>query len=822
MKRNKRRSMTRTWVAMGTIAAYAAAGSSKATVAFARNAKGQAGNQAQLQVRRFDIPAGPLDLVLAQFSKTCGVTVSYTVPAETIPGFKSHGVTGLYSQAQALRAILADTGLDFTISTQDAITVGVKNSESINVTASAIDSIGLSKFPAPLIDTPQSVNAIPASLLADQGVSTLRDTLRNSPGISLAAGEGALQGDNLTIRGFSAQDDIFLDGVRDFGSYYRDPFIYERVDVLEGPAGVEFGRGSTGGVINQETKTPLLHPLMRFDGGLGTDITRRFTGDINEPLPGIGHGAAARLNFMVHDQGVAQRDVTRNRRFGVMPSFALGLNSSTRLFASELHSQEDDIPDYGIPWYFGHGAPVPRHNYYGFDHNNYFRTNVDIATVRVEHDLGTFGLLRNSARYAHFERKWQITEPQVNNASAGLITPTTPLDQVMVNRNQLTGNSDEAQMWDQAELTLTGKFLGVRQTALIGAEGGRESSDPKRFRYTNPAGINTVPLASLLHPDSDVPFSGTLYPNTNVHSTAFSAAAYALDTFQLGRKWDLSGGIRVDHFDDNYHAITNTFSAATGADTVTTPHFEQDLNKGTWRTALVYKPKENGSIYFDYGTSFNPSAETLALSAANANVPPEENQTYELGSKWQVNNGKLTARGALFRTNRENVLEPDPTNSAVDVLAGNQRVDGAEGVIQGRVTDRWELLTSYTFMHSEVVSSDYYKYSIGQPLQNVPENLFNLWSEYRLPRGFEVGAGGNFVGARLANSTTLSSPTTIIEKAPQYWTFNAMAKYDISDRIALQANINNILDRNYLDALHPSHVIPGAGTSTLFGMKFKF
>jgi catecholate siderophore receptor len=465
---------------------------------------------------------------------------------------------------------------------------------------------------------------------------------------------------------------------------------------------------------------------------------------------------------------------------------------------------------------------VPRHNYYGFADHNYFRTNVDIGTVRVEHDLGSIGLLRNSLRYAHFERKWQITEPQVNNASAGIITPQTPLDEVMVNRNQITGNSDEAQIWDQAELTLTGKVLGIRQTMLLGAEGGRESSDPKRFKYTNPAGINTVPLTSLLDPDPDQTFSGTLYPNTNVHSTAFSAAAYLLDTFELGRKWELSGGIRVDHFDDNYNSITNTFSTTTGADTVTYPKFEQDLNKGSWRAALVYKPKQNGSVYFDYGTSFDPSAETLALTVANYNVPPEENQSYELGSKWDVNGGRLTVRGALFRTNRENVLEPDPSDSSIDVLAGNQRVDGAEGVIQGRLTDRWELLSSYTFMHSEVVSSNYYPFSIGQPLQNVPQNLFNLWTEYRLPRGFEVGGGGNFVGARTANSTTLTSASTLIERAPEYWTFNAMLKYEISDHVALQANVNNILDRFYLDELHPGHVIPGAGASGLFGLKLNF
>jgi catecholate siderophore receptor len=822
--KKKRRNLTghRAWLAMGTIAAYAAAGGSKAAVVYAQGTKGQTGSgQAQLPVRRFDIPAGPLDLVLAQFSKACGVSVTYTVPPETIPGFKSRGVTGLYSEQQALRQILAGTGLDFKLTAQNAVSIGVTNSESVQVTANNTDSIGLSKVPGPLLDTAQAINAIPAQLLSDQGVSTLRDTLRNSPGISLAAGEGALQGDNLTIRGFTAQDDIFLDGVRDFGSYYRDPFYYEKVDVLEGPAGVEFGRGSTGGVINQESKVAQLHPFIRFDGGLGTDLTKRFTGDINQPLPGVANGAAFRLNFMVHDSGVAQRDVTVNRRIGVAPTFALGLNTPTRLIANDLHSQEDDIPDYGIPWYFGSGAPVPRHNFYGFADHNFLRTNVDVGNVRVEHDLSDHGLLRNVIRYAHYERKWQITEPQVNNASSGTITPQTPLDQVMVNRNQLAGNSDEAQIWDQAELLLTGKLLGIRQTAVLGSEGGRESSDPTRIRFTNPAGLNTVPLTSLLHPDPYQPFSGTVYPNTQVHTTAFSAAAYLLDTFELGRKWELSGGIRLDHFDANYNAITNTF-AASGADTITYPKYEQDLNKGTWRAALVYKPRPNGSVYFDYGTSFDPSAESLSLSAANAAVPPEQNETYELGSKWDLNHGRLTARGALFRTNRENVLEPDPTNSAVDVLAGNQRVDGAEGVIQGRLTDRWEILSSYTFMHSEVVSSNYYPLSVGLPLQNVPQNLFNLWTEYRLPRGFEVGAGSNFVGARDANSTTLTSPTTLIEKAPEYWTFNAMAKYELNEHISMQVNVNNLLDRFFLDELHPGHVIPGAGTSALFGGKFRF
>ncbi len=134
--------------------------------------------------------------------------------------------------------------------------VGVQASDTVSVTAPGgrIDCTG--EIYRAADRNPQSITVVPQYVMQDQGVSTLRDTLRNVPGISLAAGEAGAQGDNLTIRGFTARNDIFLDGIRDFGSYYRDSFNYEQVEALEGPAGIQFGRGSTGGVINQESKIP--------------------------------------------------------------------------------------------------------------------------------------------------------------------------------------------------------------------------------------------------------------------------------------------------------------------------------------------------------------------------------------------------------------------------------------------------------------------------------------------------------------------------------------------------------------------------------------
>src|SRR5580698_6283332 len=146
--------------------------------------------------------------------------------------------------------------------------------------------------------TAQSITVVPRELMDDQHTTTLRDALRNVAGISIAAGEGSSQGDNFTIRGFTARNDIFLDGMRDFGSYYRDPFNLEQVEVLEGPSGILFGRGSTGGVVEQDSKTPELRGFINGGVSFGTDLTRRGTLDLNEPLPEISTNAAFRLDIM--------------------------------------------------------------------------------------------------------------------------------------------------------------------------------------------------------------------------------------------------------------------------------------------------------------------------------------------------------------------------------------------------------------------------------------------------------------------------------------------------------------------------------------------
>lgn len=179
-----------------------------------------------------------------------------------------------------------------------------------------VDQPSMNKLTEPLLDTPQTITIVPKQVLQDQNVTTLRDALRNVSGISLSAGEGGRQGDSISIRGFSAANDFYLDGMSDYGSYYRDPFNLDAVEVLTGPSSVLFGKGSTGGVVNQVTKTPGLSPFVAGSASLGTNMTTRVTADVNTPVPSIGPGVAFRANLMAHRNEWADRDEGENERFG--------------------------------------------------------------------------------------------------------------------------------------------------------------------------------------------------------------------------------------------------------------------------------------------------------------------------------------------------------------------------------------------------------------------------------------------------------------------------------------------------------------------------
>ncbi len=696
------------------------------------------------------------------------------------------------------------------------------------------------KIQGPLRDVPQTIAVIPEAVIQEQGATSLRDVLRNVPGIAIQAGEGGggPAGDNLSIRGFNAKTDIFVDNVRDFGGYTRDPFNFEQVEVIKGPSSTNGGRGSTGGSVNLVSKTAQLQPFYRGEIGGGTDNFFRTTLDINQPLwvkpgaaaaapiasgksvvdvagkgaktvqpaaPGPDTGAALRLNGLYHHADVPGRDYVEDERWGGAASLVFGLGTDTRLTLNYLHLEQDNQPDYGIPWvpttvtdprlraYHDKAAPVPFSNYYGLTDRDYEKISTDIATLIFEHDFSDSFRVRNLFRAGRTERDSVLSAPRFAGTGSTL------------NHQFQSRDQEDSILSNQTDFVAEFDTGSIKHTLTAGFEFAREESE-NRARVSS-----TTPQSDLFHPNPTQNYTGRIsYTGAYQSADVDSAAVYLFDKLEIGEHFELVGGLRWDYLETDY---TNK---AVGAPA---QNLSRDDSLLSWRAAIVYKPVENGSIYFSYGTSFNPATELLVSSSAAAIVnqfdtDPEENRSYEVGTKWDLFDEKLSFTAALFRTEKTNARTADPADPTNFELSGEQVVQGFEFGIAGQVTDSWRVFAGYTYLDSEIEASKV-RDEVGNDVPNTPEHSFSLWTVYDLPFGLQIGGGAQYVGSRYNNNLNQ-------REAPDYWTFDAMLGYQINENIALRLNVYNLADEDYIDRVGGGHFIPGPGRSAVLSLNVKF
>ena len=750
---------------------------------------------AEIQVSQqttFDVPAGTLESVVLIFQRVSGLQV--IIPKEAMRSISSPGVVGRYSPEQALREILRGTGISYRFSDKQTVILEIHAAtESVEVRDESRVVLSSTKHTEPLLDTPQTINVISKKVMEDQGATTLRDVLKNVPGLTITAGEGGNPaGDNLTLRGFSARNDIFVDGVRDLSPQARDPFNLEQVEVTKGPGSVYTGRGSSGGSINLINKQPGLRKSFGGTLDFGTDRTRRATADINMP---IGDTMAFRVNLLGHQSGVAGRDVVKFERWGVAPSLTFGLGKPTRATISYYKLKQNNLSDYGIPWvpatnnvlveFRDRPAPVPRNTFYGLRNRDFEKLNSDLVTLKFEHDFNDGLSLRNQFRFSNSSRDSMATPPRFASINS------TDINREM--RSWMT----EDQVWDNQTDFIARFSTGKVEHALVTGFDVLRENNIRRTR-TAP----NMPT-TLLNPNPDDVFPGIITVSPIVGDvTANSQALYLFDTAKFGQKWELNGGLRWDRFDAD--GITTTGAPVSRVDRMLSV-----------RAGAVFKPVPQGSIYASYGTSLNPSLEGLSYNTANTVLDPEKSYTIEGGSKWAFFNSRVLLSGALFRVEKLNartpgVLPGDPPQ----VLEGKQRVSGGELSLEGNLTQAWQVLAGYTRLLSETVESNVAA-EIGKELVNTPRNSFNLWSTYRLRSGFHFGGGARFVGRRYGNTIN----TRFVDS---YWTFDLMASYPISEHVDLKLNLYNLTDTYYFDRIGGGHIVPGPGRAATVSANFRF
>jgi len=665
------------------------------------------------------------------------------------------------------------------------------------------------KIPLSVKDTPQSVNVVARPLLQSQAATRLEDALKNVPGITLNAGEGAARGDTVNLRGFSAFNDFFLDGVRDAAVYNRDTFDLDEVEVLKGPSATLFGRGSTGGAINQVSKAPGLAPIRDIVAEVGSNDEYRATLDVDQPL---GAASALRLNAMGEASSVAGRDFVRNRRWGLAPSAAFGLGGPTTVTLEYLHLSEDDRPDTGVPFVNGAPAPVPRGADFGLLSDR-AKSEVDVGTLVVRREVTRNISLSNTFRAASYAFDYVFTSSNFGGATGGgqgAPAPGTPLSAILVGRDSPSSAARQTNVTDDLDVSVRFDTGPVRHVLVAGAELSRLTSDLSR--YANPFNANNdwIPETPLMAPDPTMrrPFEPVA---TTQATDADSEALYLTDTMKLGERFDLIAGARVDRFAARYHQVSLASHAVLDlahADVVASP-----------RLALVWRASPATSVYASYGTSFDPSAEALTLTSKTADLGPVKATTYEVGAKSSVLDGALLLTGALFHTEVDNAQTNDPDNPTITVLNGDQRVQGLELGASGHIGERFEVTAGYTYLDGRTIASGMAN-TVGRQMANLAHNAVNLWAEYDLTPRWEVGVGGNYLDRRFADAANTAT-------VPSYIVWNAMTSYRITPQIEAQLNVINIADKRYYDGFYytsasENHAVPAPGRTVKLALKGSF
>ena len=701
-----------------------------------------------------------------------------------------------------------------------------------------VEKASSQKYTAPLVDTPRSVTVIPQQVLQDTAATSLQDALRTVPGITFGAGEGGNpQGDRPFIRGFDAQGDMYLDGVRDAGGQTREIFDVESIEVSKGPNSSFGGRGSAGGSINMVSKTPKLGDFLNGGFTYGSDQTRRYTVDVNRQFLDT---AAFRLNLMSHEQNVAGRESVNYDRWGVAPSLTFGLGTENRLNLSYYHLESNDLPDSGIPYGYSNSSKTAVHahdkpddggdskNFYGLKDRDFRKTRVDISTISFEHDFNDAMTLKNTFRHGNTGQDYILTQPDDSQHNVNQFGTVWRRANTRVSTTETTTN--------QTDLFGNFQLAGFKNTYSTGVEFTREETRASSYTVSPNSNPNCTPdkvgnsggqCTSLSNPNPNDVWTGTETRNYyGTNTVGVTKAAYVFDTIELDPKWLLNAGLRYDAF-----STTANTNAATGRTKAS-----NDSHFFNWQTGLVWKPLDNGSVYASYATSATPpggivgeGVEGNGLIAAGSTITsdlkPEETVNYELGTKWVVFHDRLSLTAAVFRTEKKNTRVL--TDSFTYENAGESRVDGLELSASGKITDKWQVFAGYSYLKSELVDpgkkgnrngsvnatalSDK-----GNEMPNTPKNSFSLWTTYEVMPKLTIGGGAFYVDE-------VYGDTANTVYVPSYTRYDAMASYKLTKNIDLQLNVQNLTDKTYYDKAYAAHFASqAAGRTALLTTSFHF
>ena len=692
------------------------------------------------------------------------------------------------------------------------------------------EPIGIGRMPQDVMHTPQTVNVVPKLLLEQQNVKSLDEALRNVPGItaSVGEGEGGMAGDQFLIRGFQAQNDIYEDGLRDFGVYARDSFDYDRVSVIKGPSSEIFGNGTTGGAINITTKVAHLGDSYNanFSGGSGQYY--RGTLDFNKQ---IGDGIAIRIAGMGNENNVVGRNNIFSHHWGIAPSIGFGLGKKTTFTLEYFHQTDNRIPDYGVPVITRPGTKIGRPaTEYGLNRNSWYGTtydqddsDVDMLTGRLKSEINQYITLYDDLRGGMYSRYFSASQPGCdatctanffNNPSAA-----------MINRRGHLGGPEPYQQDDwsvQNVFSGVGRFRtgGIRHEMIAGVDVEHVYDRRTNYAYNfNGQNGTKADMTSMINPSAVQP--GLLlggygqYPNNLVrvagvgnplHKTgdATDVGAFFSEQMWLIPEFSIKAGFRWDHWNSHYSATEGAVAAPTRLSA------QQDTFNPT--VSLMYTPTRDTMVYFNWAEATTPMGlyvtnSTEPLRSSTAGFKPERSRLYEFGVKQQFFNQRVGVTAAAFRLEKGNAMITDPGTGTVTSSSDQQRNQGVELSASGEILKNWTVIATYAYYNSETTYSATVA-NRGKQLQYVPKNSATIWSTYTLApkKPWNLMFGGGLTwreGVWLDQANTARVPANV--------DFSAVISHNITEHWRLALNGYNLANRLNYSNLFSDRATPAVG-----------
>ncbi|MBP7131796.1 MAG: TonB-dependent siderophore receptor [Aquabacterium sp.] len=663
-------------------------------------------------------------------------------------------------------------------------------------------STSIGKGKQALRDIPQSITVVTEKLMDDRGLDDLKDLLRTTAGVTFQAGETGEE--DVRLRGFSLSQagDLYIDGMRDPSLYERDTFNNDRVEVLKGSASMLFGRGSTGGVVNQVSKQPFLMTQHEVEASLGLGSDVRLTGDFNVKT---GDAAALRMNIMTHE--VDDHGVIVSKK-GFAPTYRWGIGTRDEFSVGFYHLEYDNNPIYNHPWFAVDGKIIPKldaDSFYGLD-SDYNRGNATYGTLSHLHRFGDGGELKTTLRHGRYQRElWASVARFATGTTLANLNDNTVINRASKGRIAITDGTVL-----QSDYNNKFQLAGMRHNVITGLDWSQDEAR-RANSYADPAGV-TRPTTTVGNPDAGQSITDSRAPVAFNEFTSRNLGLYVQDMVELSPTIKVLAGLRHDRFRASY-------------DTVAGDHFDRSDNLVSQRLGALFQPSDWTSFHASYGTSFNTSGDTYQFavrgpSLKDANTPAEKSRNFELGTKLDLFNQRLSINASAFYTEKYNERNTDPDTAATQqLLSGKRHAKGVDIDLAGQITPKWEAYLSYTWI--PVARIDESNVTTGNAQQQgdrpglTPKHSVSLWTTYQVAPKWRVGGGLNHRGEQNpeGNRTLMAAAFT---------TLDLMAEYKIGPSTSVKLNVTNVTDELYADSLYRGFYAPGAARSVQVSLKSSF